>query len=236
MTTNTKRRTGGAKGANGYGEYKVRYASERQTYFIKKLLAQKKHNYGELDLTTLNVQGAGDVINELLKCPDKEGYVEAPTEKQLSFAQSLITNKEGGTELLNKLLSSHNATSLDQLSKQVVSGIINTLKLAKEVPLSITEVGAYLKDATIYSIRKSKESTVFQVWSYNKDMNKYLREPNNNKEKELLKTLQPTDRLTLELAIRYSAQTGICVHCGRTLTLLKSVAGGMGAVCAKRYR
>ena len=38
MATKTKHRKAGARGGNQYGEYKVRYASEKQANFIKKLL------------------------------------------------------------------------------------------------------------------------------------------------------------------------------------------------------
>ena len=231
-TTTTKRRAGGSAGGNKYGKYQVRYASERQVSFIKKLLEQKQHNFpSDFDLTSLNVQGAGDLINELLNCSDKAGFVIPPTDKQLNFAKSLIKNKEGGQELLNKVLLVKGVQDMAQLSKQDVSAIINSLKVAKETPLKITEVGAYLLDETIYSIRKN-DNNKWSVWAYSADVNKFVRRDDL---KDVLKKLEPKDRLTLELAIKYSAQVGICVHCGRTLTLLKSVAGGMGAWCAKKY-
>lgn len=233
MTTTTKRRAGGSAGGNKYGSYQVRYASERQVSFIKKLLEQKQHNFpSDFDLTTLNVQGAGDLINELLSCSDKAGFVIPPTDKQLNFAKSLISNKEGGQELLANVLQLKGVHGIEQLSKQDVSGIINSLKVVKDNPLKITEVGAYLLDETIYSIRQSNETKKWSVWAYSADVNKFVRRDDL---KDVLKKLEPKDRLTLELAIKYSAQVGICVHCGRTLTLLKSVAGGMGAWCAKKY-
>jgi hypothetical protein len=122
---------------------------------------------------------------------------------------------------------------LSQLGRADVSAIINSLKNVKDAPMKITEVGAYLLDGTIYSIRQSNESKKWSVWTYSAEANKYVR--NDVVKNEVLKKVEPKDRLTLELAIKYSAQVGICVHCGRTLTLLKSVAGGMGAICAKKY-
>ena len=98
--------------------------------------------------------------------------------------------------------------------------------------MKITEVGAYLLDEVIYSIRQSSESRRWSVWTYDEVSKKYVR---NSQKDNVLYEVEPKDRLTLELAIKYSAQVGICVHCGRTLTLLKSVAGGMGAYCAKKY-
>ena len=233
MSNTTTHRKGGSKGANGYGEYKVRNASPKQIAFIEKLLATKNHNYNNLNLAELNVQGAGEVINSLLSCDNKAGVVTPPTERQVQFAQSLVTSKEGGQGLLANVLQAKGVHELSQLGRADVSAIINSLKNVKDAPMKITEVGAYLLDGTIYSIRQSNESRKWSVWTYSADVNKYVR--NDVVKNEVLKKVEPKDRLTLELAIKYSAQVGICVHCGRTLTLLKSVAGGMGAICAKKY-
>ena len=234
MPNTTTHRKGGSRGANGYGEYKVRNASPKQIAFIEKLLATKNHNYNNLNLAELNVQGAGEVINSLLSCDNKAGVVIPPTERQVQFAQSLVTSKEGGQGLLANVLQSKGVHEIAQLSRADVSAIINSLKNVKDAPMKITEVGAYLLDGTIYSIRQSNESKKWSVWTYEGgNVNKYVR--NDVVKNEVLKKVEPKDRLTLELAIKYSAQVGICVHCGRTLTLLKSVAGGMGAICAKKY-
>lgn len=237
MTTLSNHRIGGARGANGYGEYQVRYASEKQQLFIKTLLETKEHSFGEVDVATLNVQGAGELITKLLALPNKAGVVVKPSDKQVSFAMSLIQKKEGGMDTLNHYLHIRKAQSLEQLGRADVSEIINALKNAPliQVPIAITEVGAYLLDGTIYSIRLGNQSKKWQVWSFNPIAKKYLREPDKAKEDLVLQKVQPTDRLTLELAIKYSVQTGICCHCGRTLTVVKSVAGGIGPICAKRY-
>lgn len=233
MTTTTHRK-GGSTGANGYGEYKVRHASPKQIAFIENLLNTKDHNYNNLNLAELNVQGAGEIINALLSCDNKAGVVIPPTERQVSFAQTLVKTKENGQELLANVLQSKGVHSLEQLSRADVSAIINSLKSAKEVPMQINEVGAYLFDGVVYSVRQSNESRKWSVWTYDSNSQKFSR--NDSATKDVLKKLQPTDRLTLELAIKYSAQVGLCVHCGRTLTVLKSVAGGIGPICAKRYQ
>lgn len=234
MTTLSAHRTGGSRGANGYGEYQVRYASPKQQLFIKTLLETKQHSFVDVDVATLNVQGAGELITKLLALPNKVGVVVAPSEKQLSFAKALTEKKEGGVDTLNHYLRNRKVSSLEELDRKDVSAIINSLKFAKEVtpPIKITEVGAYLLDGVIYSIRQNSETKRWSVWTYSDVAKKYVR---NNDKFSVLYEVEPKDRLTLELAIKYSAQVGICVHCGRTLTLLKSVAGGMGAICAKKY-
>lgn len=235
MTTTTQHKTAGARGGNQYGEYKVRHASPKQVMFIKTLLTQKAHDYKEsdIDFTTLNVQGAGEIITKLLALPLKEGYVVPPTERQLNFAKKLVQDKEGGLELLNAVLKGKKVNSLEQLDKTSVSGIINSLVAKEDKPIAITEVGAYLHNETIYSIRQGNESKKWQVWAYDENAKKYLR---NDTLLPILKEVTPDNRLTLEQAIKYSVQTGICCHCGRTLTQLKSVAGGIGPICARRYR
>lgn len=231
--TNRKlHRKGGGIGANQYGVYQVRHASSKQVMFIKTLLEQKAHDIKEVDYETLNVQGARDLITKLLSLPLKQGYVMPPTERQVSFAKKLIQDKEGGLELLNATLNKYGKNTLDDLSREAVSEIINSLIKKVDTPIKITEVGAYLYDETIYSIRKGVQSGKWQVWVYNEVVKTYIR---NDKLLPLLKVITPDNRLTLEQAIQYSAQTGVCCHCGRTLTLLKSVASGMGAVCAKKY-
>lgn len=234
-------RNGGAKGANGYGEYQVRYASERQKQFITSLLNTKEVSFdvAEIDVNELNVQGAKELITLLLKEPNKAGVVIAPTEKQVSFATSLIQKKADGLATLNHYLHNRKVNTIEQLSRTDVSEIINTLKNSAnaEPPCKITtdDVGAYLVDEVVYSIREGRESKKLQVWSYSDVAKKYVRNDYKT-EKELLSKVEPTDKLTLEKAIKYSAQTGICCHCGRTLTVLKSVAGGIGPICAKRYK
>ena len=234
MTTLSTHRTGGAKGANGYGEYQVRYASDRQQQFIKTLLETKAHSFVDVDVTTLNVQGAGELITKLLALPNKAGVINPASEKQLSFADSLTKKKEGGIETLNHYLHNRKVSSLAELDRKDVSEIINALKFAKEVtpPMKITEVGAYILNGVVYSIRQHSETKRWSVWTYSDTAERYVR---NDKESNVLYQLDTTDRLTLELAIKYSAQVGICVHCGKTLTVLKSVAGGIGPICAKKY-
>lgn len=236
MTTTTKHRKGGSKGANGYGEYQVRYASDKQKVFINSLLNTKENSFGEIDFDTLNVQGATELIEVLLKLPNKQGVIAPASEKQISFANALIQKKEGGYECLLDYLNKRKVNAIEQLDRADVSAIIAELKLQvdKQAQVTITEVGAYLLGETIYSIREGNHSKRLQVWGYNEGFEKYLR-VDSRTEKDVLSQLQPENRLTLEQAIKYSAHTGICVHCGRTLTLLKSVAGGMGAICAKKY-
>ena len=226
----TKHKQGGTRGGNQYGSYQVRFASPRQINFIKKLLERKQHNL-VVDEATLNVQGAGELITKLLMLPDKQGFVQYASDKQVKFAESLAQKKDKGLELVNDVLQSNNAVSLDKLDVRAISNLISELKAKEDKKAQITEVGAYLYEGVVYSIRKNQYGR-FVAWTFNPEIKKYER--NYPATKNLLPLIQPSNRLTLEQAIKYSAHTGLCVHCGRTLTLLKSVASGMGAWCAKK--
>lgn len=232
MTTTTKHRKGGSKGGNQYGSYTVRNASEKQIAFIKKLLDQKKHNNLSIDFTKLNVQGATELIKTLMALENNDTHFVLPTEKQLSYAKLLIRTKVNGFALEREVLDKNGVTSLANLSSTEVSKVINTLKPADYLPQQITETGAYRFNGRVVSVRIGNQSGKWQVWEYNKELGKW---GYDFKKTWILAHLTPAMRLSLEEAIKISAQTGTCVHCGRTLTDLKSVAGGMGKVCADKY-
>jgi hypothetical protein len=48
--------------------------------------------------------------------------------------------------------------------------------------------------------------------------------------------VKPEHKLTLEQASAYGLATGVCIQCSATLTDPKSIALGIGPVCAKKYR
>jgi hypothetical protein len=227
-----RRRVGGSIGGNQYGKYKVRTPSERQLAFIQKLLATKNHTLGTPDLSQLNVQGASDLIELLLGCDNLDTYLVVATPKQISYLKSLSISRVGGEELLKKLLDDNKATALETLSAELVGGAISTLVQYPEIRQSITETGAYKYNGVVYSIRIGRQSGRWQVYEYSPQDKKWVYYTKNN---YVLKKLSSADRLSLNEAIEVSAQTGTCVHCGTTLTALKSVAGGMGKTCAEKY-
>jgi len=231
MTTTTKHRKGGTRGGNQYGEYTVRHATSKQIAFIEKLLADRVHNL-TLDLTQLNVQGAKEVIESLLKL---EKRADSPaTPKQIAYAQYLVRTKRNGFTLERATLDRYNVKELNDLrfKGKEVSAFIELLSKDKDLERTITEVGAYRWNGKVISVRIGRESGKWQVWEFNDSIKKW---EFIYKKSWILLHLTPAMKLSLEEAIKVSAQTGTCVHCGRTLTDLKSVAGGMGKVCASKY-
>lgn len=233
MATKTTHRKAGARGGNQYGEYKVRYASEKQANFIKKLLDTKQHSYDTPDFALLNVQGATELIANLLKCPNKAGVVRLATSKQLWLLGKLVQDKQEGKALLSATLAKEGVTVLEQLSIDSVSGLITQLKDAPSLEPEIKEVGAYLLNNSIYQIRMGLNSRKLQVWTINRNHDGF---DYDTTRQAVLFELTPEHRLTLSKAIELSVQFGCCVHCGRALTRAVSVARGMGAVCAGKYQ
>ena len=211
-------------------------ASDKQKLFIKSLLETKDHELGEMYVEGLSMTSAKDLIRILLSKPTRSDVVFKPTDKQLSFANALVEQKGNGAYHLNQLLRKKNVGSLSMLSKEDVSEFINLLiKCAdKPKPVKIDEVGAYLLDERVFSIRKGMHTKRLQVYAYDEHTKTYHRVP-IKLEQDVLSRVEPSNRLTLAQAEKYSAHTGKCCHCGRDLTQLKSVAMGMGAVCAKKY-
>jgi len=97
------------------------------------------------------------------------------------------------------------------------------------------DIGAYLHDGKIYSVRMDRKSNQIQAWEYNKERKEYRRPFFSADERRILYSLRASARFTLSLAEKYSIETGICCHCGRYLSAKKSVANGMGPVCRKHY-
>lgn len=105
---------------------------------------------------------------------------------------------------------------------------------------SITEEGMYQHDGSIYRAQKSKTSgnlyakrlvpingarlndeDIVVGWEFQYDAG-------------AVRMLKPEDRMSLDEARLFGNKYGVCCVCGITLKDAKSVAAGIGPVCAKR--
>ena len=99
----------------------------------------------------------------------------------------------------------------------------------------IPEPGAYIFRGNLCSIRRDRKTDQIQAWIYKSDKKIYERPFFSADEREIIYSLSTRNRLTLQLAQKYSIETGICCHCGRYLSAKKSIANGMGPICKKHY-
>ena len=88
--------------------------------------------------------------------------------------------------------------------------------------------GVYRNESGVYRVVKSKQSGNL----YAKKLN--LANGGFDYVSGAIYRLRESDRLTLDQARAIGQETGVCIVCGAFLTDPKSVAAGIGPVCAKR--
>lgn len=93
--------------------------------------------------------------------------------------------------------------------------------------VSITEPGVYLRDGSVHRVQRGNSGRL-----YAKTMD--LQNGGWQYAPGAVYSLEPGDRLTLEQAKQLGHAWGRCVVCGATLTDPKSIASGIGPVCASR--
>ena len=225
--TITKGKPAGAPASNQYGEFQVKYCSPAQARFIQRLLDERVHDFQISDAKTVNKKHASRIIEQLLKCPKKPEAIEPISEKQLSYIDALVQTREGASTIVNSF------GSVYRLDKDKARELIDTLVLLQykkqATPEEKLEVGAYLHDGVIYSIRKNSSSGRLHAFTFDHDLKAW------SYARGIVNQIKPEERLTLAQASQFGAQTGCCVHCRRTLTVQKSIVAGMGKICASRY-
>ena len=234
MTNTINGKPAGSKAGNQYGTFKVQYCSPAQARFIARLLEERDHPFDIKDANQVNKKHASRIIEQLLACPKKAGVFTPPTDKQISYIDLLQQNRNSGEIIVNTYLAHNKVASIHQLQREQVTLLIEALKAQPIAEVQnadpVTEVGAYLHDGTIYSVRKGRESNLLRAYIFNADEHRWDYVP------RMVEEILASERLSLSEAIKHSSQTGSCVHCGRTLTLQSSVVRGIGPICASKYR
>lgn len=90
--------------------------------------------------------------------------------------------------------------------------------------------GMYQIDGTMYRVQKSRETGRLYAKRLDTDgaTARFTYDPG------AIYRLNPEQRMTREQAEQFGVETGICCVCAATLTDPKSIARGIGPVCAKR--
>lgn len=223
----TNHRPAGSPASNQYGTFRVRYASPAQQRFIAKLLDERIHELGDLDPATVNVQNASSIIDQLLTCPIRADKMTYASDKQRGFITSLRESKVNGDIIVDETLAKFGIT-LDQLTSVQARNLIDRLLVAPSIPKSVkVDVGAYLHNGVVYSVRRGNQSGNLNAFSWDGTEWVYAGKVKYD--------IQPSERLSLMDAMNFGAGTGVCVHCGRTLTDPDSVKFGIGSTCRKKY-
>jgi hypothetical protein len=215
-----------AVGTVVFGDRVVRGCSGKQAAFINNLLDEREYEQSIIDGITggrnitraedINIRCASDVITYLLACQRKTSAApRLASEKQVAFVLSLAA--ERGITVVT-----------DGLSSEAASQKIEELR---SIPKPTTPVdlspGAYRHNGEVYSVRVGRQSRRLQAYVYSQNQWAYVR--------NIVPFLSPSERMTLDEAMAFGAQTGQCCVCAAPLTDPESVRRGIGPVCAKKY-
>lgn len=137
--------------------------------------------------------------------------------KQVAFIQSLLSERTY-------------AEPIDWANLTIASAS-NLIETLRDLPRAgvVSEVGMYrTADYAIYRVQRSRESG-----------NLYAKRLNImggfDYEAGAIRKLRDTDKMSLDEAKAFGVETGLCCVCGAFLTDPKSVAVGIGPVCAKNF-
>jgi hypothetical protein len=139
------------------------------------------------------------------------------TIKQVSFIKRLADERKVSGIEFSALTVATASDLIAKLLAQPASGARNP----------VVEQGMYQVAGAIYRVQASRETG-----------NLYAKRLNTaggfDYEQGAIRKLSADDKMTLEQAKAFGVETGLCCVCGAFLTDSKSVAQGIGPVCAKR--
>lgn len=149
------------------------------------------------------------------------------SERQVSFIKTLIAEREY-TEAIDiaNLKSSDASALIGSLLKmpRVIAGS------GRPVHDDDLELGVYhTPEGAIYRVHKSRETGRLYAKMFDIEEMKFVYSAG------AMRFLTPEMKMTLAEAKQFGVETGICCVCGAYLTDDKSVAEGIGPVCAKRF-
>lgn len=217
----------GSPASNQYGKFTVRYASPAQQRYIRKLLDERVHEFGDLDPATVNVQNASHVIDQLLRSPVRPDKVAPASDRQLAFIESLKSQRDGADQFVQQFYAGYGSDKLTAPdAKRLIDGLLQLPAIVRYVAV---DVGAYRYNGVIYSVRRGRESGNLNAFHWDSATNQW------EYSGAIKFQLRPEHRLSLEEALTFGVQTGSCAHCGMTLTNKTSAMVGMGPTCRKKY-
>jgi hypothetical protein len=138
--------------------------------------------------------------------------------KQVQFLNTLISERIHEAEVDFANLTSAEASDL--ISRLLRSPMRNA---------GVSELGMYqTSDGNIYRVHQSRETGNLYAKKLDIISHKF------EYEQGAMRKLKASDKMSLQQAKAWGMETGICCVCGAFLTDERSVAEGIGPVCATR--
>lgn len=139
--------------------------------------------------------------------------------KQVGFINTLVSER-----LHEQEIDFANLTSAE------ASELIARLLRAPFRGAGVLEVGMYrVANGDIYRVQPSRETGNLYAKKLDVIANSFAYEQG------AIRKLKASDKMTLQQAKEWGMETGICCACGAFLTDERSVAEGIGPVCATRF-
>lgn len=158
--------------------------------------------------------------------PVKTKEFIAATSRQMSYLNSLLAEREVSDEV--------RGAAKPDISKELASVLINKcLQFPKKrsgsgvsAPEPITE-GMYKVGTDVYKVQAAVNGSG-RLYAKKLVGQTFVYSPG------AMKVLRPEHKMTLEQAKEWGLLYGTCCVCGRTLTDERSIAAGIGPVCANK--
>ena len=161
-------------------------------------------------------------------------YFGPATDKQIGFLRSLLASRKVDDDYRADLESHLSGGTLDKTrASRAIETLVMTPKVATTSKVELAE-GVYRKDGVVFRVHRSRESGNLYAKRLELDLLSNDK-PRFVYSKGAITALAPTHRMSREDAKAFGVETGICCVCGAFLTDAKSVAEGIGPVCAKRF-
>lgn len=148
------------------------------------------------------------------------------SDRQVDLIKSLVAEREYEEAIDFATLTSPDASSL-------ISKLLKMAKVARPTKVVFRpnlEEGVYRTfEGEIYRVRKSRQSGNSYAKKFDIEAMEFIYSPG------AMRFLTEEMKMSLEDVKRFGMETGICCVCGAYLTDEKSVAEGIGPVCAKRF-
>lgn len=143
--------------------------------------------------------------------------------KQIAFATKLV--EERMTEI--------DAFDLDTMTSRQISAVIDhLLKSPRRNEKPMAKPGFYVNDGIVLRVQFNKAGTA--TYAKRLDIDPSVRKGTWVYAPGVGATLANAVPLTVEEAMRLGHAHGVCMICGRELTVPKSVEDGIGPVCIKK--
>jgi len=146
------------------------------------------------------------------------------SERQVSFIETLVAEREHKEVIDIATLTSSDASAL-------IGRLLSMPRVVAGRPLVVDlKLGVYrTPEGTIYRVHQSRETGRLYAKMFDIEEMGFVYSAG------AMRVLTPEMKMTLEEAKQFGIETGICCVCGAYLTDAKSVAEGIGPVCAKRF-